>query len=271
MEISFTNFKYSSEIDDESSAAVVYPVKPLLIHFVIFFIFTLIISALFFSIFHRDISEVLKQSLFAIIFFLMGLSHIIFFPKWIKYIIEISLKASIIYSIAFATALGSTVFLYLFLSNNNQLQFALLAACSFLLPLIIGISWTCFNAIDPIIDIKPWLAPTQKNSFTKKINVVNSFEIKLNLKMYYFDEVASNFDVVVAGGFRLGKVFHEFLVENDSGDTKIQQLDYQLKPYGWMFYVKKFTGIKILDPALTFLDNEIKENDVIIIERVNIT
>ena len=270
MEISSANFKYSDDIKKKNSIANIYSIRILLINFVIFLFITLSICTIFLSNLQLDISKLLKQFLFATIFFLMGFSHILFFPKWIKSISEISLKFSLLYSLAFATTLGCTVFLYLLISNNTQSQFALVAACSFLLPLIIGISWTCFNAIDPVTEIKPWLVPIHKTNFQNRINVANSFGIKFSLKMYYFDEVVSEFDVVVAGGFRLGKIFHEFLVENDTEETKIQQLDYQLKPYGWMFFVKKFTGVKMLDPGLTFLDSDIKENDVIIIERVNI-
>ena len=271
MEISYTNFKYSDNIRKETSSVVVYPVKTLLIHFAVFFIIALLISSTVLSNSQWTISNPAKLLLCAGMFFLMGISHIIFFPKWIKYITEVPFKVSIVYSLTFAIALGSTVFLYFFISNYNQLQFALLAACSFLLPLIIGIFWTCYNATDPITEIKPWIAPQQKTTFQNKTDLVNSFQIKFNLKIYYFDEVASEFDIIVAGGFRLGKIFHEFLIENYMGDTKIQQLDYQLKPYGWIFFIKKFTGFKKLNPGLTFLDNDIKENDIIIIERVNIT
>ena len=271
MEVSFTNFKYSDNVRKGTSSEIVYPAKSLLIHVVVFISITLLISFIFSGNLRLADSDLSKQLLFAVMFFLMGLGHIIFFPKWIKCISEISLRVSIIYAIVFSIAIGVTIFLYFFVSNNNQPPLALLSACSFLLPLIIGISWTCFVAIDPLIEIKPWLVPTQKATLQKRTNVVNSFQIKFNLKMYYFDEVASEFDVIVAGGLRLGKVFHEFLIENEVGDTKIQLLDYQLKPYGWVFFIKKFSGFKRLDPGLTFLDNDLKENDIIIIARVNIT
>ena len=271
MEISFTNSKYSESIRKETSSAIVYPVKTLLIHFVILCSITLLISFLFSSDLRSADPDRVKQLLFATIFFLMGISHIIFFPKWVQYITDLPLIVSIVYALVFAVALVIVASIYFFVSNHNQSQLAFVAAYSFLLPLIVGIAWTCFNAIDPIIEIKPWFVPTQKTTFQNRLNLANSFQIKLSLKMYYFDEVSSEFDVIVAGGFRLGKIFHEFLVENDTGDTKIQQLDYQLKPYGWIFFIKKFTGTKMLDPGLTFLDNNIKENDIIIIERVSIT
>ena len=271
MEISFTNFKYSDALRKETSSVVVFSIKTLLIHLVILCGISLLVSFLFSTNIRLSDSNLSNQLLFAVIFFLLGIVHIIFFPKWIKYVTEIPLKISLIYALVFAVVLGVVIFLYFFVSNYNQPQLALVAACSFLLPLVIGIAWTCYNAINPIIEIKPWFVPIQKTTFQNRINVVNSFQIKFILKMYYFDEVTSEFDVNVAGGFRLGKIFHEFLVQNDTGDTKIQQLDYQLNPYGWVFYVKKFSGFKKLDPGLTFLDNNINENDIIIIERVNAT
>ena len=271
MDISFTNSKYSGNLKKTTSSAVIYPLKTLLLHVLICLSVSLLLSFIFSGKLQFVNSDFLKQLFFAVIFFLMGISHIIFFPTWIEFINNVSLKVSLIYSFAFAITIGLTVFLYFFLSDTHQSQYSLVAACSFLLPLIIGISWTCFISINPIIKIKPWVVPSQKITFQNKTNLANSFVIKFNLKMYYFDETTSEYDVIVAGGFRLGKIFHEFLIENDIGDEKIQQLDYQLKPYGWLFFIKKFSGLKKLDPGLTFLDNHIKENDIIIIERVNIT
>lgn len=269
MEIGFTNYKHADEIKKKPSENILYPIKTLLFHTLFFSIITLLITYLFSSNVHWMFFKINRQFLFLSVFLLMGISHILFFPKWMKYINRLPLKSVLIYSIAFALALGLIVCLYFLLSGQPQTQLAVISAFSFLLPLIIGKSYSCFTDIDPIISIEPWFVPTQKLTTQKRVDLPNSFGIKFTLKMFYFDKTSADFDIIIAGGLRLGKVFHEFLVENNDTDLKIQQLNYQLKPYAWMFFVKRFSGLKKLDPLLTFFDNGVKENDNILIERIN--
>ena len=270
MEIRFTNYNYANNEKKKTSGNILYPVKTLLIHVLIFSIIALLICLFFSGNLYWTFLNVSNQLLLSVIFLFMGISHILFFPKWKKYVTELPLEFGIIYSVVFAFAIGLIVFLYFYIFSNSHLQLAITAAFSFLLPILIGISYTCFIAIDPVVEIEPWFLPLQKFTPNKRTNLPNSFQISFNLKIYYFDEVTADFNIIVAGGLRLGKVFHEFLLENNIADTKIQQLNYQLKPYGWLFFVKRFSGFKMLDPALTFFDNGIKENDIIIIDRVNI-
>lgn len=271
MEISFTNYKYADEVKKKTSEVVLYPIKAILVHALLFSMVALLVCFLFSGTLHWNFFNVPKQLLFLCIFLLMGVSHILFFPKWIRYITELPLSSSLIYSLLFAFTMGTIVYLYFYIAGKPQPQYAITAAFSFIFPLIIGIAYACFTAIEPNVKIEPWFVPAQKSTNQNNVNLPNSFPIKFSLKLYYFDEAAADFDIIVAGGLRLGKIFHNFLVENNVEDAKIQQLNYQLKPYGWMFFVKKISGLKQLDPALTFLDNGIKENDIIIIERVNIT
>lgn len=271
MEISFTNYKYANEVMKKGSENDLYPIKNILVHALVFTMIALLVSFLFSGTVYWIFFTVSKQLLFLFIFLLMGLCHILFFSKWIKFITEQSLAFSLTYSLLFAFTMGLIVFLYFYIIGQSQPQLAITAAFSFILPLIIGIAYTCFTAIETIVEIEPWFVPAQKITTQKRTDLPNSFPIKFSLKIYYFDEAAAEFDMIVAGGLRLGRIFHDFLLENNWTDSKIQQLNYQLKPYGWVFFVKRFSGFKKLDPALTFFDNDIKENDVIIIERVNIT
>ena len=174
----------------------------------------------------------------------------------------------VIYSLIFTLVIGGFTFLGFLISGQFQPQLALVAACSFLLPIIIGIAWTCFIAIDPITYIEPWFIPAINTSTVPNRVIANGFKIKLKLKLYYFDEVAEEFDMTIAGSLRLGRIFHNFLLDQAAGEIKIQQLNYQLKPYKWIFYVKEFTGVKRLDPALTFYDNCIKQDDIIYVSLI---
>ena len=268
MELSYSNYKYADEVNSKKFSFTGKLVKILLLHLVVILMITLLCSLLISTYLKAYISELSRQILFMAIFLLLSSSHIFSFPKWFKYVAELPLKIVVIYLLLFTFIIWGITSLSLLMSGQFQPQFALIAACSFLLPLIIGIGWTYFIAIDPITHIEPWFIPTNNNPIQPKQIIANGFQIKFKLKPYYFDEVEEEFTITIAGSLRLGRIFHNFLVEHEADEIKIQQLDYQLKPYGWIFYVKEFVGIKRIDPALTFYDNCIKQDAIIYVERI---
>lgn len=270
MELSYSNYKYEDEVKSKTFSISGKPVKNLLLHLVIILIFTLLTSIIISTYLNTAVISLSRQILLMGIFLLLSCCHIFLFPRWFQYVTELSLKVVVIYSLIFTLVIGGFTFLGFLITGQFQPQLALVAACSFLLPIIIGIAWTCFIAIDPITHIEPWFIPAINTSTVPNRVIANGFKIKLKLKLYYFDEVAEEFDMTIAGSLRLGRIFHNFLLDQAAGEIKIQQLNYQLKPYKWIFYVKEFTGVKRLDPALTFNDNCIKQDDIIYVERINI-
>ena len=269
MELSNPNYKYTDEVKSKIFLFTGKPIKILLLHLVVILMITLLCSLLISTYLKSIMSELLRQILFMAIFILLGSSHIFLFPRWFKLVAELPLKIVVIYLLLFTFIIWGITSLSLLISGQFQPQFALIAVCSFLLPIIIGIGWTCFIAIDPITYIEPWFIPAHNNSPQPKRIIANGFKIKFKLKPYYFDEFEEEFTIIIAGSLRLGRIFHDFLGEHKADEIKIQQLNYQLKPYGWIFYVKRFMGIKRIDPTLTFYDNSIKQDDIIYVERIN--
>ena len=270
MELSYSNYKYADEVKSKTFSITGKPLKNLLLHFVVVLMITLFISIIISAYLNAAILPLSRQLLLMTIFFILSSCHIFLYPKWFQYVAELPFKVVMIYSFLFTLVIWGTTYLSFFMSGLFKPQLALIAACSFLLPIIIGIAWTCFIAIDPITYIEPWFVPVKNNTTQSNLEITNGFQIKFRLKLYYFDDDEEEFDITIVGSLRLGKIFHDLLVEHAAAEIKIQQLNYQLKPYGWIFYVKEFAGVKRLDPALTFYDNGIKQDDIIYVERINI-
>jgi hypothetical protein len=86
------------------------------------------------------------------------------------------------------------------------------------------------------------------------------------------DEKRTYFRAKAPEGIYLGDLFYFFLNDYNEvqSETQIQFVNQNYEPFDWIFRLKTkwYQGQKILDPALTVKDNGIKENSVIICERV---
>lgn len=100
------------------------------------------------------------------------------------------------------------------------------------------------------------------------------FLISLILFKKITSDVESHFKVRAPGKMVVGDFFYFFLEsnENKSPDSEIDYINKYNQSYGWLFYVKSrwniIFGKKYLDPELTVAENNIKENSVIVCERV---
>lgn len=73
-------------------------------------------------------------------------------------------------------------------------------------------------------------------------------------------------------GIGLGELFYHFINDYNElhSETPIQYINHQNEPYEWWFRIKPkwYNGQRILHPNQTMTTNAIRENSVIICERI---
>jgi len=126
----------------------------------------------------------------------------------------------------------------------------------------------------PVPIYKKWLYPVGENikdptSKELKDPLVISFEFRKNEDI----SDVTNFRVKAPEAMEFGKLFYFFI--NDYNERhpegKIQYLDdLGAEPQGWIFYFKPnwWSSLKHINFAKTILGNNIKEDNVIICQRV---
>jgi hypothetical protein len=99
--------------------------------------------------------------------------------------------------------------------------------------------------------------------------LVISFEFQKKMNAPHF----TNFRAKAPADMEFGQLFYYFI--NDYNErhpnAKIEYVNEQAQPYGWIFYKKKkwYTlSTKIIDTGKTFFINHIRENDIIVCKRV---
>lgn len=86
------------------------------------------------------------------------------------------------------------------------------------------------------------------------------------------DKLKTNFRAKGPDSMLLGELYYHFLNDyNDiQSETPIEYVDAENNPQEWWFRVKPkwYQGQRILDPQLSIRDNQIRENSIIICERI---
>jgi len=160
-----------------------------------------------------------------------------------------------------------------FINDKNFLFYPILiSAVFFLVPMLFYHSYKAALSI-PTTVFPTWLYPVGKSIDPPEETegerlLVIGFEIaKKNTdgKKTYFRARAPE-------GIKLGELFYHFINDYNElqSETPIQYIDHQNEPYEWWFRVKPkwYQGQRILDPAVTIRENGVRENTVIICERI---
>ncbi len=156
--------------------------------------------------------------------------------------------------------------LYVFLSHNMFIM-ALASSCAFLLPSIIFYAWLLFKSFSQH-QYKVWY--NFENIRDNRVTIfLNSIPLNIKLTCKYFDVGEEIFIATLPGHVPFGKLFNQFLV-NQNSDDRIEFLDEKKNPYGWIFFVESIKGYgkRYIDPELTLRENKIKENTTIVATRV---
>lgn len=158
--------------------------------------------------------------------------------------------------------------------NKDGFHYYISSAAAFIL--IAFFLYTTFLASVniPLKIYSKWYYPVHEEvedpdeSKLKNLMVISfEFQKKLN------DPQIINFRAKAPSDMEFGQLFYYFI--NDYNERhpngKIQYVNEQSNPYGWIFYKKKrwyHFSTKMIDTTKTFFINHIRENDIIVCKRV---
>lgn len=176
-------------------------------------------------------------------------------------------------SIVLFTILVFSSLQYFLQHNGRQFLFypMMLSTFAFFVPVLVMHTFqSAYNIPAPVYNV--WKYPVDdpinlpEDDPREKLFVIG-FEIskKPNDKRTYFRAKAPE-------GIYLGDLFYFFLNDYNElqSETQIQFVNEQYEAYEWIFRLKTkwYQGQRVLDPSLTVKDNGIKENSIIICDRV---
>lgn len=214
------------------------------------------------------------------IFFIFGIIHLAFFHKKYFYSKKQDNDKVLVGELLFC--LGLIFFMIVifsvlqyFLGGNRSFLFypMLLSALAFFIPMAFLYTFEAAVNIPPPL-FKTWQYPLGNPitlpdaSYNEKILVI-AFEINKKLA----DIMKTNFRAKAPETMKLGDLYYHFINDyNDQqSETTIQYADNDYTPHEWWFHLKQkwYHRHEILDPELTVRENLIKENSIIICERIH--
>jgi hypothetical protein len=213
------------------------------------------------------------------LFLLFGLLHMLLMHNMFFYAKEQNsnqvLIAEVLFGLSvilFTVVIFST--LQFFLKDRNFLLYPIvLSALLFFVPLLI------FHSFQAAYDIPParfptWKYPLFEAEKSTDIDRGSGRELifRFEVAEKATDSRKSYFDVRAPETWQLGTLFYCFLDEyNDpKNKTSIEYIDKEDEPYEWWFYKKRkwYQMRKILNPEFSIRESGIKENAVIVCERL---
>lgn len=212
------------------------------------------------------------------IYLFFGVVHVIFFHKRYFASNKNNRNKVIIGEILFALSLimfTVVVFssLQYFLRDKDFMFFPMLMSMlSFFIPIVLLYTFEAAYKI-PLPVFATWHYPVKApiELPDEKINeklLVIAFEISKNSK----NHIKTNFRAKGPEAMLLGDLYYHFLNDyNDvQSETPIEFADKEDNPFEWWFRIKPkwYQSQRILDPKLSIWDNHVKENSIIICERI---
>lgn len=214
----------------------------------------------------------------AFIYLLFGFIHVIFFHKRYFASNNNNRNRVIIGEILFAMSLilfTVVIFsaLQYFLKDRDFMFFPMLISMlSFFVPIVLLYTFEAAYKI-PLPVFATWHYPVTvpielpDEKINEKLLVI-AFEISKNSK----NNLKTNFRAKGPEAMLLGDLYYHFLNDyNDvQSETPIEFTDKEGNPFEWWFRIKPkwYKSQQILDPQLSIKDNHVKENSVIICERI---
>ncbi|MEO6818180.1 MAG: TssN family type VI secretion system protein, partial [Ginsengibacter sp.] len=213
------------------------------------------------------------------IFFVFGLLHLAFFHRKYFYSPMDDKGKVIIGELLFGLGLVFFVIvifslLQYFLGGNRSFLFypMMLSTLAFFIPISFLYTFDALvNIPDPIFST--WEYPLSnpielpEDNYNEKILVI-AFEIAKNGT----DGAKTNFRAKAPETMKLGDLYYHFMNDyNDQqSETPIRYADNEYTPHEWWFHLKSkwYQQHLILDPNLSVRENMIKENSIIICERI---
>ena len=145
------------------------------------------------------------------------------------------------------------------------------SALLFSLPFFILLSFNRFREIPPRA-YKKWYYPAgSPMPDLDLLDLTKILVVQFEFPKQASDPQPTNFKAKAPVEMRFGELFFIFLndYQEQHPDSPIQYLDDQNQPFGWIFYRKSawWQSGKYFDPDLTFRENQVADNEIIICER----
>ena len=218
----------------------------------------------------------------ALVFLTFGIFHILVFHKKYFYPEQNNPGGVILGELLFSIALlffCIVVFsaLMYFVTANKSYHFYPMLTCmlAFFVPVSLFYTFqAAYNIPNPVF--ASWIYPVHEqidlpDERPNEKLVVIAFEIAKKSS----SELKTNFRAKGPETMKLGDLYYHFINDYNElhSETTIDFADGQHESYEWWFRLKPkwFQSNRILDPELTVRENKIKENSVIICERLDIT
>jgi len=207
----------------------------------------------------------------------LGIIHVIALYRLNSWSAQDSLWQELVFTL-YINMLGALIFLLVFSKLNKQ-GYALLFTTSFIFFLIPFLVVKCFDFMLNIPDeVYPmWYFPAGEVDLEIPEDVMDDESI-IVVEFQMAQSVDENSEMVKSRSklplkLEFGRFFPIFLDQfNDRNPgSQIAFLDADKQPYGWNFYIKPkwYQTANYINPELTIRENGVKENDIIVAERVN--
>ncbi len=216
--------------------------------------------------------------IFSGVFLLFGILHVVFFHKRYFYATKNDHKKVAIGEIFFALSLimltiAMFATLQYFIKDKNFLYYPmLLSMLSFFIPILVLYTFEAAYKI-PLPVFTTWNYPVNQqidlpDERPNEKLVVIAFEIAKQSS----EPLKTNFRAKGPEAMHLGDLYYHFLNDYNElhSETPIEFTDNYNSPQEWWFRTKPkwYQRHKILDPNLSVKDNKIKEDTIIICERI---
>ena len=213
---------------------------------------------------------IVLQSLLLII----GVLHSHFLYKILPWSSYSSFWRELLFSILIA-CIGTIFMLFAltFLKLTDHYFLMLSAITWYFIPFIFVQAVHKYMSI-PDIDFKKWFYPiNQQIDLPTDVEMASPVVITFEFQKRNNDAEQTIFRAKAPLSMQLGRLFYHFI--NDYNErhpnTPIEVILDENNVYGWIFYQKPqwYKKLNCLDPDETIVENQIKENSVIVCQRVN--
>ncbi|WP_028291053.1 TssN family type VI secretion system protein [Olleya sp. ITB9] len=212
-----------------------------------------------------------------IVFLILGLLHLYILRKFFPALSEDKSDyfSEFLFTIAI-TLIGLFAFLNVVTNFREGINYTFLAASiPFIFPFMVYKLYE-FSLLIPVPEYKNWFYPLEvdvKEPTKKELQnpLVISFEFKKNENL----PDITNFRVKAPENMEFGKLFYFFINDYNERhpESQIDYLDQNTKePNGWIFYKKPtwISSLRHINFSKTVLNNDIKEDYVIVCQRTNV-
>ncbi len=204
---------------------------------------------------------------------LWGILNVLLIKKLLRWSRECGFSTGFFFSVVIALIGGILLLLVFQISNYSTfVGIDLTSLLMFILPYIFYGAFTSYLAI-PVKILRKWHYPVHEHIEDPLDREMESpLVVGFEFKKKNSDKSMTTFRAKAPKEMVFGKLFYYFINDyNDRNpDEKIEYLNEEKKPIGWIFYFKPrwFRRIRYIDPEETNSFNFIVENSVIICKRV---